>query len=75
MNHLKNILTGLGAVMNPFGTVPEYHRPARGDRARDMQSIAKDMRTVGRDMRGVIAKVPKGEHGQSKHDRTGARKR
>jgi hypothetical protein len=43
MSHLLNLLTGMGAALNPFGTAPSYHVPKSSDRSRDGQSISRDM--------------------------------
>ncbi len=42
MEHLKNFLVGLGAVINPFGPGARYHYPQAGERARDLEHIRGD---------------------------------
>jgi hypothetical protein len=75
MNHLKNILVGLGSVMNPFGTYPDYKIPQRGDTHKDLSSIAGDFKNVGNDLRGSTTKASRGEYGKSVNDSAIARQR
>lgn len=74
MNHLKEILLGIGSAMNAFGTHPNYQRPERGEIGRDLAAISGDMRVVGEDLRRTSEKTAKGSNGQQAHYRTGARK-
>lgn len=46
MNHIINILTGLGSALGGFGESRPYSIPSRGDRARDVRNLAKDGRKV-----------------------------
>jgi hypothetical protein len=65
MNHLKNILVGLGSVMNPFGAYPDYKVPERGDTQKDVYAIAGDFKAVGKDLRGSTTKASRDGHGES----------
>lgn len=47
MNHLINILTGLGSSLGGFGASRPYSVPRRGDRTKDSRNLAKDFRAVG----------------------------
>jgi hypothetical protein len=75
MNHLKNIFVGLGSVMNPFGTYPDYQVPARGDAHKDLYAVAGDLKAVGKDLRASTTKAVQGRHGKSINDSTVARQR
>ncbi len=46
MNHLINILTGLGSALGGFGVGRPYSVPKRGDRAKDTRNLARDVRIV-----------------------------
>lgn len=61
MNHLLNILSGVGQVMNAFGApVRSYHYPKVGDRAMDTRHIRGDVRVVGSRLTGQTEKALKG---------------
>lgn len=51
MKHIINILIGMGSVMNPLGTRPEYSYPKVGDRNRDFERLAGDWNVVGTHLR------------------------
>ncbi|MGE8453554.1 MAG: hypothetical protein ACN6OP_23680 [Pseudomonadales bacterium] len=46
MNHLINILTGLGSALGGFGASRPYSVPRRGDRSKDARNIARDFHGV-----------------------------
>jgi hypothetical protein len=73
MSHLKQLLLGLGTVVNPFGSYPRYTYPARGDRARDLRAISGDMQAVNTALRKNTEKAIKGDHGKQAHHCAGAR--
>ncbi len=56
MEHLKNILTGVGNVLAAFGTAPSYRYPEVGDRLRDAQQISGDWVRVGTAMNTTLTK-------------------
>jgi len=68
MQHLKNILFGVGDVLAAFGTAPSYRYPQPGDRRKDAAKISGDWRTVGQDMRKSIKRDKDGavNHGAAK---------
>ncbi len=51
MQHLLNILEGVGQALNALGASPPYRYPEVGDRMRDQHRIAGDMIVVGRRLR------------------------
>lgn len=56
MQHLLNILEGVGQALNALGTSPQYRYPEVGDRVRDQHRIAGDMMIVGRRLRKNVKK-------------------
>jgi hypothetical protein len=62
MDHLKNILLGMGEVLTAFGTAPEYKYPKIGDRSADKQRMRRDLAIVGNDMRTAATRVTREAH-------------
>lgn len=68
MKYLLNLLSGLGQVMNPFGSLPGYRYPQIGDRARDIQNLAGDLATVERRLGHQTQKeLSRQSHGKVNH--------
>ena len=62
MEHLRNILVGVGEVLSVFGTAPQYKVPKMGDRRVDAQRIGSDWRKVGAYMAKALERE---QHGAS----------
>ena len=50
MQHLLNLLAGLGESLGALGSAPQYSYPQRGDRRADAAAIRGDFRQVGDDL-------------------------
>lgn len=72
MKHLLNILSGLADAANPFGTVPHYHYPQPGERARDARMLRGDFGRIGRDLDSKAAQTLR-EHGGKVDNRSSKR--
>ncbi|OAK66916.1 hypothetical protein A3K87_05060 [Variovorax paradoxus] len=70
MQHLINILAGVGDVLAAFGTAPSYQYPKVGDRSRDVKKIGGDWQTVGRDMKKALDKEQRDKDGKVYHGAT-----
>ena len=70
MDHLKNILLGVGEVLTAFGTAPAYKYPKTGDRSVDNQALRKNITTVAGDMRIAATRVVRGAHVEVKDGTT-----
>ncbi|WP_137895009.1 hypothetical protein [Ramlibacter sp. 2FC] len=68
MNHLLNILAGVGQVINALGSAPQYRYPQVGDRRMDAKNIAGGFVTVGRDLKKKADKeLTRHSHGKIDH--------
>lgn len=67
MEHLKNILVGMGEALLAFGTAPGYHYPKIGDRAKDARKLHRDFITVGSYMRAPTNKALREADGKAKN--------
>lgn len=56
MKHLFHALIGVGAVVNPLGTRPDYKYPKIGDRVGDYANLSADWHSVGRRLRANTTK-------------------
>lgn len=56
MNHLLNILAGVGHVVDVLYPHATYTYPKRGDRAQDLGNIGKDVYVVVRQLDGVATR-------------------
>jgi hypothetical protein len=63
MEHLRNLIIGVGDVLSAFGTAPKYRYPSPGDRTADMRNIAGDIKRVGFDMKKAATKALREEQG------------
>jgi hypothetical protein len=57
MEHLRNLIIGVGDVLSAFGTAPEYRYPSPGDRIADTRNIVGDIKRVGVDMKKAATKA------------------
>jgi hypothetical protein len=47
MNHIRNVLRGVGFSINPLGYRSRYVRPANGGFVRDFVNLSNDWKVVG----------------------------
>lgn len=64
MEHLKNILAGVGDVLMAFGTAPAYRYPQAGERSIDARRIQGDVAAVGGRLRNRADRELKGRRGK-----------
>jgi hypothetical protein len=64
MEHLKNLLIGVGNVLTAFGTTPQYRYPQIGDRVADMRNVRTDGLKVAKRLGLKTAQALKETHGK-----------
>lgn len=69
MDHLRNILDGIAAAMNPFGTAPLYRYPKLGERQMDLRKVGGDFAPVISRLHNNSIKAIEQVHGKPVNNR------
>jgi hypothetical protein len=72
VEHLKNILAGVGDVLLAFGTAPQYRYPTVGERAKDVDQLNGDFSVVGKRLKGKAERALREAHGKADNRETAA---
>ncbi|MFM2056064.1 MAG: hypothetical protein RLY71_449 [Pseudomonadota bacterium] len=65
MQHLLNLLAGLGESLGALGSAPQYRYPRLGDRRADLDHLRSDMGRVGQDLRNTAKRALSNDSGRS----------